>query len=135
MPLTYDSGGLGLTGGIVDVGGLYDCLVGMYECKADPSILDKYSDIRSQKYKEIIDPISSENIRRLFDQDPDKALDNDEFLKLCKRTETDSEFSRIFQRVYSNEPSLRLPLTFEIQGVNALMHDFTKEYNVANDIA
>ncbi|OBT52697.1 hypothetical protein VE04_06016 [Pseudogymnoascus sp. 24MN13] len=111
-------GGLGLTGGIVDVGGLYDCLVGIHECKADPSILDKYSNIRSQKYKEMIDPISSENIRRLFDQDPDKALENDEFLKLCKRTATDSELSRTVQR-----------------GVNALMHDFTKEYNVVNGVA
>ncbi|KFY95304.1 hypothetical protein V500_02857 [Pseudogymnoascus sp. VKM F-4518 (FW-2643)] len=111
-------GGLGLTGGIVDVGGLYDCLVGIYECKADPSILDKYSDIRSQKYKEIIDPISSENIRRLFDQDSDKALENDEFLKLCKRAEADSEFSRTLQR-----------------GVNDLMHDFTKEYIVVNGVA
>jgi hypothetical protein len=109
LPLTYGSGGLGLTGGIVDVGGLYDCLVGMYECKADPSILDKYSNIRIQKYKEMIDPISSENIRRLFDQDPEKALENDEFLKLCKRTDTDSEFSRTFQRVYSNDTISHTP--------------------------
>jgi hypothetical protein len=74
----------------------------MYEGKADASILDKYSDIRRQKYVEIVDPISSENLRRLFDQDPDKALENDEFLKLCKRTETDPEFSREFQRVRSH---------------------------------
>ena len=83
----------------MDVGGLYDCLLGIYEGKADPSILDKYSDIRRQKYLEIVDPISSENIRRIFGQDPDKALETDEFLKLCKRTETDIEFSREFQRV------------------------------------
>lgn len=29
-------GGLGLTGGIVDIGGLYDCLAGIYEGRADP---------------------------------------------------------------------------------------------------
>lgn len=100
-PLTHSSGGLGLTGGIVDVGGLYDCLVGMYEGDADASILDKYSDIRRQKYLEIVDPISSENLLRLFNQDSDKALETDEFLKLCKRTETDPEFSREFQKVCS----------------------------------
>jgi len=34
-------GGLGLTGGIVDVGGLSDCLVGRSKGVADESILDK----------------------------------------------------------------------------------------------
>lgn len=93
------SGGLGLTGGIVDVGGLFDCLVGIHEGKADESILDKYSEIRSQKYKEFIDPLSSSNIRRLFDQDPDEALQKDEFLKLCKKAEMDIDFSREMQMV------------------------------------
>lgn len=32
-------------------------------------------------------------------------------------------------------PSLEIPLTFEIQGVNDLMHDFTKEYDVAHGVA
>lgn len=109
LPLTYGSGGLGLTGGIVDVGGLYDCLIGMYEGKADQSILDKYSDIRRQKYLDIVDPISSENLRRLFGQDPSKALENDEFLKLCKRTETDRELSRSLQMVCSFETILPHP--------------------------
>jgi hypothetical protein len=101
LPLTYGSGGLGLTAGIVDVGGLYDCLIGIYEGKADQSILDKYSNIRRQKYLEIVDPISSENLRRLFGQDPNKALENDEFLQLCKSTETDPKFSRSLQMVCS----------------------------------
>lgn len=57
----------------------------------------------------MIDPISSENIRRLFDQDPDKALENDEFLKLCKRTATDSELSRTVQRVYFNDAISHTP--------------------------
>ncbi len=107
-------GGLGLTGGIVDIGGLYDCLAGIHENKADASILEKYSEVRRQKYSEIIDPISSENIVRLFGQDPDKAMENDEFLKLCKKTETDSEFSRAFQ-----------------SGVNILKYDFTQHYRTA----
>jgi hypothetical protein len=96
----------------VDVGGLYDCLAGVYEGKADESILDKYSEVRRQKYNEIVDPISSENIKRLFDQDPDAALQNDEFLQMCKRAETDIEFSRQLQL-----------------GVNVLQHNFTQYYN------
>lgn len=108
-------GGMGLTGGIVDIGGLYDCLVGIYQGLADPSILDKYSEIRSEKYNEIINPISTGNIVRLFGQDPDKALENDDFLKMCKRAETDHEFAKQMQN-----------------GVNALKHDFTQYYNNKN---
>lgn len=103
-----------MTGGIVDIGGLYDCLIGIYEGKADPSILDKYSEIRRQKYQEIVDPVSQSNIRRLFDQDPDKALENDEFLKTMKQNEGDVEAQREF---------LRSP--------NALKYDFTQHYNQA----
>ncbi|PVH73225.1 FAD/NAD(P)-binding domain-containing protein [Cadophora sp. DSE1049] len=104
-------GGLGLTGGIVDVGGLFDCLIGIHNGVANDSILDKYDEIRRQKYLELIDPISTENIRRLFDQDPDKAMETDEFLKLCKKTETDEAFSREFQN-----------------GVNGIKYDFTQHY-------
>lgn len=93
------SGGMGLTGGIVDVGGLYDCLVGINTGKATPDILDSYNEIQRQKYNDMTDPISRANIRRLFDQDPEKALENDEFLKLCKQAATDRESSRKFQLV------------------------------------
>ena len=103
---------MGLTGGIVDIGGLYDCLVGIYDGLADDSILDKYSEIRSQKYNEIINPISSDNIVRLFGQDADTALENDGFLKMLKRGETDLEFAKEFQN-----------------GAYALQHDFTQYYN------
>lgn len=105
-------GGLGLTGGIADVGCLYDCLVGIYNGYVDDSILDKYSEVRRQKYIDIIDPMSSKNMARLFTQDPDKALENDEFLKFCKRVEA--------------EPAL----SNELQGGSSqLLHDFTRYYN------
>jgi hypothetical protein len=108
-------GGLGLTGGIVDVGGLYDCLAGIFEGRADPSILDRYNEVRRQKYNEIINPISSENIVRLFGQDPERALETDEFLKMCKRAETDPETARQMQL-----------------GINAVKHDFTQYYRDAS---
>lgn len=103
---------MGLTGGIVDIGGLYDCLVGIYDGLADDSILDKYSEIRMKKYNEIINPISSDNILRLFDQDPDTAMEKDQFLQMLKRAETDLEFAKEMQN-----------------GANALMHDFTQYYS------
>lgn len=79
---------MGLTGGIVDVGGLADCLVGIYSNKADPSILDVYCDVRRKKFQEIVDPISSANFRRMF-SDADKASESDEFLQMCRRAESD----------------------------------------------
>ena len=105
-------GGLGLTGGIVDIGGLYDCLIGIYEGKAHPDILDKYSEIRRKKYQEVTDPISQDNIRRLFDQDPDKAMKNDSFLKMLQENEGN---------VAAQQEFLRSP--------NALKYDFTQHYN------
>jgi 2-polyprenyl-6-methoxyphenol hydroxylase and related FAD-dependent oxidoreductases len=64
-------GGLGLTGGIVDVGGLSDCLEGIYTGRAEDGILDIYDTVRREKYNEIIDPVSTGNIRLLFEQDPE----------------------------------------------------------------
>jgi hypothetical protein len=103
-----------LTGGIVDVGGLYDCLIGIYEGKADPSILDLYSDVRREKYKTITDVVSQDNIRRLFGQDPDKALENDAFLKMLKANEGN---------VKAQQEFLRSP--------NALKYDFTQHYKAS----
>lgn len=104
-------GGLGLTTGIVDVGGLYDCLIGVYEGKADESILDKYSEMRRQRFQTVTDPISTENIKRLYSQDPEKALENDEFLKFLNSIENDKKAQLEFMR-----------------GPFALQYDFTQHY-------
>ena len=90
---------MGLTGGIADVGSLYDSLLGIHTGQADDSILDIYDDVRRKIWREIIDPISSDNIRRLFDQDADEALEKDEFLKMLKKAETDKELSLQLQNV------------------------------------
>jgi 2-polyprenyl-6-methoxyphenol hydroxylase-like FAD-dependent oxidoreductase len=74
-------GGLGLTGGLVDAGGLADCLIGIAKGLADESILDKYDEIRRAMWHEVIDPISTANLLRLNSQDPDTALQDDAFLK------------------------------------------------------
>ncbi|KAH6995432.1 FAD-binding monooxygenase [Ilyonectria destructans] len=104
-------GGMGLTGGICDVGSLYDCLIAVWEGKADDSILDAYSTVRMQKFKDMIDPMSTENMRRLFDQDPNKAADADPFFDVCKRAQADPEFSLQMQK-----------------GMDGLRHDFSSYY-------
>jgi len=105
-------GGMGLTGGIVDVEGLYECLAGIHANIADLSILDTYSDIRIQRWKDIINPVSTGNLSRLCKQDPEKALENDEFLQMVKRCETDEELSRQVQT-----------------STRKLKYDFTQHYN------
>ncbi|EWC46797.1 hypothetical protein DRE_04042 [Drechslerella stenobrocha 248] len=107
-------GGLGLTGGIVDVGGLADCLVGLHEGKAGEAILDEYSRVRIEKFKTIIDPISTENFRRLYDQDPELVLEKDEFIKIVRAAEEDIEMSRKLQL-----------------GPLAILHDFTQSFEAS----
>lgn len=102
---------MGLTGGLVDAGNLYDCLIGIHKGLADDSILDKYSDVRRDVYHNVIDPISSGNIQRMW-QDPETIMENDDFLQMCLKVENDPEASKAMQ-----------------QGMKVVMHDFTKYYN------
>ncbi|KAJ5139679.1 hypothetical protein N7448_003087 [Penicillium atrosanguineum] len=104
-------GGLGLTGGIVDVGNLFDSLMGIHKGLADDSILDKYAEVRKRMWEEVIDPMSRENFRRLHNQDPDKARDNDDFFQTLIKAEKDEELAKGFAL-----------------GLNVLQHDMTQYY-------
>ncbi|OQD75155.1 hypothetical protein PENDEC_c008G06852 [Penicillium decumbens] len=104
-------GGLGLTGGIVDVGNLFDALIGIHKGLADDSILDKYAEVRKRMWEEIIDPMSRENFRRLHGQNPDNARENDEFFQALVKSENDEELAK--------EVAL---------GLNVLQHDMTQYY-------
>ncbi|KAH8675164.1 hypothetical protein BGZ61DRAFT_536443 [Ilyonectria robusta] len=106
-------GGLGLTGGIADVGGLADCLIGIHQGCASEKILDHYDRIRRDIYDKTINPLSSENFRRVCKQDGELALQNDEFLKICLKAEKDTEFSR----------------TLQLSIKDLLCHDFTQYYD------
>jgi hypothetical protein len=81
---------LGLTGGIVDVGNLFDCLNGIHQGLADDTILDRYNQVRREKYFNFIDPVSSSNLRRLT-QEADIAMKEDDFFKMAKDFQ-DAEF-------------------------------------------
>lgn len=124
------SGGLGLTGGIADVGGLYDCLSGIYQGVADESILDKYSDKRREKYKEIVDPMSTENFKRLWEKSPEETIATNPFFDIARKAEQDKELSRSLVKV--SESSKVMSLTSHgvniSQGSLSLQHDFTQYY-------
>lgn len=104
-------GGLGLTGGIVDVGGLYDCLAGIYTGEAEDSILDIYDTVRRSKYDGLINPVSTANLQLLFGQNPETALEDSEFLKTCKKAEASPEVA-----------------SQQRQGIDALQYDFRQHY-------
>jgi hypothetical protein len=72
------------------VGNLFDCLYGIHKGLADDSILDRYSEVRREKYYNYIDPMSSANITRLIN-DPDKAVKEDPFFHMCQEKENDPE--------------------------------------------
>lgn len=110
-------GGLGLTGGIADVGSLYDALLGIHKGLADDSIIEKYSEVRMKIYKEIIDPMARENFKRISSQDPETAGTNDEWFKLCKKAADDLELQKQL-----------------CHGLDVLTHDFTQYWNKEKDV-
>ena len=96
-----------MTGGIADVGSLFDALVAMKQGKADDSILDKYSEVRIEKWKKIIDPMSRANFKRVCLDETEQS--RQEFFALCKKMEEDDELARQMS-----------------QGTNALRENFSE---------
>ncbi|KAL4889331.1 hypothetical protein BDV59DRAFT_205319 [Aspergillus ambiguus] len=107
-------GGFGLTGGIADAGALYDALIGIHMGKADDNILDQYDIIRREKYRTIVDPMSTAHFKRLWAKDPDTTIAEDEFLHFAKAAATNKQLARQAQ-----------------QGAMSLRCDLTKFYNTA----
>ena len=83
-------GGLGLTGGIVDVGGLSQCLIGIDQGKASPDILDKYCEVRRKIWHEIINPVSIDNMKRVA-SDPDVVAETDPLIQMSRKAWEDDE--------------------------------------------
>lgn len=96
----------------MDVGGLVDCLIGIYKGRADDSILDIYSKVRREKYQQFVDPISSANLVRMHDKDPNTVLQRDEALQMMNSV--------------GNDPAKRKAL---INGINVINYDFTQHYH------
>lgn len=80
---------MGLTGGIADITTLFDSLLALHNGLTDDSILDAYSEVRIKKWKEIINPTSVANFRRLWDEEV--ADERKEFFERCKAMESGDE--------------------------------------------
>lgn len=81
---------------VVDVGGLADCLVGIYEGKADEDILDTYANIRREKFLKYVDARSRKNMDRVRWTRSEDPLESDKFLNILKTLEGDKEATRKF---------------------------------------
>jgi len=100
-----------LTGGMVDAGNLADCLIGLSKGLCDDTILDKYDTVRREMWQNVINPVSSDNIKRMY-QDPELAMEKDEFLQVLSKAEKDPDMMREM-----------------IAGINGIKHDFTQYYH------
>ncbi len=124
-------GGYGCMTAILDIGGLADCLVGMYEGKADEDILDLYAEIRREKFLEFVDRRSMKNLKRIMNKDPETVLETDPFLRLLKGLEGHDEATKAFllvSCVLQCVPKLLTILTVPLQKYSSIEHDFTQHY-------
>ena len=70
----------------------------MYDGRATPGILDKYDEVRREKYHSFTDPASSSNLRRVR-SDGDTILDTDPFLQELVSLEQDPTATVALQAV------------------------------------
>ncbi|RVX69825.1 hypothetical protein B0A52_05659 [Exophiala mesophila] len=110
-------GGLGLTGGIADVGSLVDALQGIHEGKASLKILEVYDQTRREIYHKFIDPVSSANLERIW-LDGSTALETDPGLQ--------------FIHAASQDPIKMAQL---LHSQDVLTADLTQHYDVKTGIA
>lgn len=92
-------GGYGAMCAILDVGGLADCLIGVYEGKAGDDILDLYAQIRREKFLKYVDERSMKNMHRIKDADPQTLKDNDKLLGIFQELEGNAEATKSFLMV------------------------------------
>ncbi|KAK4220856.1 hypothetical protein QBC38DRAFT_540384 [Podospora fimiseda] len=108
-------GGMGLTGGIADVGGLYECLLGIHAGLADDSILDKWDEVRRDIWHKVINPISTDNLKRLYQYSgPDEAMEKDPFFIMMKKAEEkEKEMNGTGKKEEQDNPGLP-PLRYDM---------------------
>ncbi|KAK3690509.1 putative 3-propionate/3-hydroxycinnamic acid hydroxylase [Podospora appendiculata] len=84
-------GGYGCMSAVLDAGGLAECLVGYYEGKADEDILDKYAEIRREKWIKYVDVRSRKNLDRVSKSDPWTVVESDKFMGILRELEGNEE--------------------------------------------
>lgn len=81
---------------VIDTGGLADCLIGLYEGKADETILDTYAAVRREKFLKYVDARSIKNLNRVAKSDPFTVVETDKFFGILKELEGDPDATKKF---------------------------------------
>ena len=81
---------MGLNGAVADASSLSDCLVAILQGKASDDILDKYSEIRLQKFKTVVDPQSQGMMKMIF-SNPNSIVPNHPAYKFSQLLAADPE--------------------------------------------
>lgn len=89
-------GGYGCMSAVLDVDGLADCLIGLHQGKADADILDKYAQVRRDKFLQYVDARSIKNMNRIMNTNPDTVLETDKFLGILTDLEGDHDRTKAF---------------------------------------
>lgn len=89
-------GGYGCMTAVIDIDGLADCLIGYYDGRADEDILEKYAEIRREKFMKFVDARSRKNMNRIAKANPQTVLEDDKFLQLLKGLEGNDEETKAF---------------------------------------
>jgi 2-polyprenyl-6-methoxyphenol hydroxylase-like FAD-dependent oxidoreductase len=104
-------GGYGCMSGVLDTGGLADCLIGLYDGLAGDEILDVYAEIRREKFLKYVDARSIKNMNRIANSDPNTVLDTDKFFGILKSLEGDEEGTKSFLLVCLHNATVgKIPL-------------------------
>lgn len=89
-------GGYGAMNTILDVGGLADCFIGVYDGKAGDEILDLYAQVRREKFLQYVDARSMKNMKRIRNPDPLTTLEGDKLMDIFRGLEGDKEGTKAF---------------------------------------
>ena len=100
-------GGYGCMTAVLDVGGLADCLIGLYEGKTNERILDRYADVRRDIFLRYIDKRSIKNLDRVAKSDPMTVVETDKFFGILKQLQGDDEERKKFLLVRGRLQSIR----------------------------
>ena len=101
-------------------------MIGYYDGRAGEDILDLYATIRREKFMSYVDRRSKLNMRRLFELDPDRALEDDKFLRLLAENEKDADKAKAFLLVSGYWRSYCE--ADNVQKQSSIEHDFTQHY-------
>lgn len=105
---------------VLDVGGLADCFIGLYEGKAGEDILDTYAEVRREKFLKYVDARSIKNLNRVATSDPWTVLETDKFFGILRELEGDDKGTKQFLLVGLQRSIARMSANISFRKIRVL---------------